>query len=593
MFALWMAELRRFRWLALGAVVLLTGALQFVDRLSDALLQPLAIYRLAAAICALLGLLLGLYQAMSYRRTSQWIALIHRPVAPRRILWALGAASGCALLLTTALPVVLMLGAHQVGSGSMPDTRHWLLPVAAWLFAMIGYVAGLYLVLAPRRYGWLAMLVAFLPAVSMAAGWHALLVQAGTMVVLAAMVTTVFKPDLDGPPRSSGGIAATAFTVAMGAWLVAAVVGDLAFQTVWIATGNDPLNGEVPRGGIVEASRADGQALMADALSLSPAPQARLWREQAVLSEVYRVDPLVADWPRRGALTNIGEIRFTDPDRRVDWTFSHDDMRFHGRAVATRRRGGVLGIGGDNAPFRQPPMVVDDGRMLTASGILAYDRESGRIDPLLMLPPGRVIASAPVLVGDAVAVMTSRDLRFHDARMLEDGDRLYPVQTAIPLPGPIGSLLWVDLIDLLDGYLAVFTYGRDINSPDATWQAVRRVDERGRVTAAGERRLTPDYPALSRFAGWWLSPALTTVRNAAVAWPSGNRPLGERRSDVPPPLIWILAAILSLLAMGAAIPLGRSRGMGWRQVVPWALVTLLTGPPMYVALWLIRPTPHS
>lgn len=593
MFALWMAELRRFRWLALGAAVLLTGALLFVDRLSDALLQPLSIYRLAGAFCALLGLALGLYQASSYRRTSQWIALIHRPIAPERLLWALGAAGGCALLLAAALPVVLMLGAHQAGSGSIPDARHWLLPVAAWLIAMIGYVAGLYLVLAPRRYGWLAMLVAFLPAVSMAAGWHALLVQAGTMIGLAAMVATVFKPDLDGPPRSSGGIAATAFAVAMGAWLVAAVVGDLAFQTVWIATGNDPLNGEVPRGGIVEASRADGQALMADALLSSPAPQARLWREQAALSEVYRVDPLTADWPRRGALTNIGEIRFTDPDRRIEWTFSHDDMRFHGRAVATRRRGGVLGIGQDNAPFRQPPMVVDDGRMLTASGILAFDRESGRVDPLLTLPPGRVIASAPVPVGDAVAVLSSRDLRFHDARMLEDGDRLYPVQAAIPLPGPVGSLMRVDLIELLDGYLAIFTYGRDINSPDATWQAVRRVDEFGRVTTAGERRLTADYPALSRFAGWWLSPALTTARNAAVAWPADDQPLGERRSDAPPPVIWTLAVILSLLAIVAAIPLGRSRGMGWRQLGPWALATLLAGPPMLVALWLIRPTPRS
>lgn len=592
MFALWMAELRRFRWLALAAAVLLTGTLLFVDRLADALLQPLAIYRLAGAVCALLGLALGVYQAASYRRTSQWIALIHRPIAPRRILLALGGAGGCALLLPASLPILLMLAAHQAGTGSVPDARHWLLPAAAWLIAMIGYLAGLYLVLAPRRYGWLAVLPAFLPAVSMAASWHALVVQAATGALLAAMVATVFKPDLDGPPRTAGAMAATTIIVAMGVWLVAAIVGDIAFQTVWIATGSDPLNGEVPRGGIVEASRADGLTLMADALAASPAPQARLWREQAALSEVYRVDPLTTDWPDRGALTNVGAVRFTDADRRIEWSFGHDDMRFHGRAIATRRRGGVLGIGGNNAPFRQPPMVVDDGRMLTASDILAFDRESGRINPLLTLPSDQVIASAPVPVGDAVAVLTSRDLRFHDARVLEDGDRLYPAQAMIPLPGPVGSLLRVDLIELLDGYLAVLTYGRDINSPDATWQAVRHVDERGRVTAVGERRLTPDYPTLSRFAGWWLSPALTTMRNAAVARPAAERPLGERRADAPPARLWILAAILAIAATVAAALIARRHGFSRRQSGTWALATLIFGPPMLAALWLIRPTPR-
>ncbi len=592
MFALWIAEIRRFRWLALAATLLLSGALLFVDRLADALLQPLSTYRLAATVCALLGLALGLYQASSYRRTSQWITLIHRPIAPVRILAALGLAGGATLMIVTILPVLLMLSAHQAGSGSAPDSRHWLLPAAAWLIGMIGYLAGLYQALAPRRYGWLAMVPAFLPAVSGAAGWQALAVQAGVMLGLAAMVATVFKPDLAGPPRTGIAMAATALAVATGAWAVGTIVGDLAFQTIWIATGTDPLNGEAPRGGIVEASRADGQALIAAALMPSKLPEARLWREQAALSEVFRIDPLTTDWPQRGALTNIGAIRFIDPDRHIEWTFRHDDMRFHGRAMATKRRSGVLGLGDGNTPLGQPPLVIDDGRFLMASGMAAFDGVSGRIDALLTLPPTHVIASSPVPVGNAVALLTNRDLRLYDARMLEDGDRLYPVQAVLPLPGPIGSLLRVDLIELLDGYLAVFTFGRDINSPDATWQAALRSDDRHRVTRIAERRLTPDYPALSRFASWWLSPSLATVRNAIVATSGDRHPLTVRRNDRPPRIIWMLALGLSLASAAAAWWHMRSRRMARSRVALWSIATLLICLPMLVALVLIRPAPR-
>lgn len=592
MFALWIAEIRRFRWLALAAGLLLTGTLLFVDRLADALLQPLSTYRLAAAVCAMLGLALGLYQASSYRRTSQWITLIHRPIAPVRILAALGLAGGATLMVVMILPVLLMLSAHQAGSGSAPDSRHWLLPGAAWLIGMIGYLAGLYLALAPRRYGWLAMIPAFLPAVSGAAGWQALAVQAAVMLGLAAMVATVFKPVLDGPPRTGVALAATALAVATGAWAVGTIVGDLAFQTIWIATGTDPLNGEAPRGGIVEASRADGQALIAAALMPSKAPQARSWREQAALSEVYRIDPLTTDWPERGALTNMGAIRFIDPDRHLEWTFRHDDMRFHGRATATKRRGGVLGLGDDNKPLGQPPLVIDDGRLLMASGMAAFDEASGRIDPLLTLPPTHVIASPPVTIGDAVALLTNRDLRLYDARMLEDGDRLYPVQAVLPLPGPVGSLMRIDLIELLDGYLAVFTFGRDINSPDATWQAVLRIDDRHRVTRIAERRLTPDYPALSRFASWWLSPSLATVREAIVATSSDRHPLTVRRNDPPPGIIWMLALGLSLASAAAAWWRARSWRMALARSASWSIATLLIGLPMLIALVLIRPAPR-
>ena len=81
---LFKAETARFlrAGLLYGAVHLLL--LAFMTRLVDPLQQPLLVYRLAATVFALTGLLLAIYQMSQHRKPGAWVYLLHRPVHPAR-----------------------------------------------------------------------------------------------------------------------------------------------------------------------------------------------------------------------------------------------------------------------------------------------------------------------------------------------------------------------------------------------------------------------------------------------------------------------------------------------------------------------------
>jgi hypothetical protein len=287
-------------------------------------------------------------------------------------------------------------------------------------------------------------------------------------------------------------------------------------------------------------------------------------------------------------------MEFDDERRNIRWTFSHDDMRFHGIAIATGASAGLLGTDDRNAMFASPPLPLGEGRLVGASGIAAFSEDDGRIHQRLSLPAGETIAGSPVKVGDAVAILSDKALRFYDARVLSDGDKLYPATSRLPLPAPPGSLIRIDLIELLDGYLVSFASGRGgVNGPQRGWQQVFRLDGNGHAMMVGRRDLIPDYPVLARFAGWWISPVLRTTREAAEGAFAGPRPLTRREPIEVPRTIHLLAIALALAsAIGAAL-LARRWRLGLGAGTAWMLATLALGPPMLAAFWLIRPEPTA
>jgi hypothetical protein len=591
MFELFKAECRRFRWLALGAAALHAGVLLFFDRVVDAIQQPLMLYQLVAGIYAVAGILFGLYQAGSYRRTNQWIMLLHRPLAPGRILLAVAGAGAAMLAVAAALPVLVLLTSHGAIGARFVDARHWLLPVAALLIALIGYLAGIYAMLGPRRYAWLALVPALLPAVSAASGWGAIAVQAIVALLLAALVASVFKPDLEETPRG-GALAGTALSVAMGAYIVAVVAGDIVFQILWIATGTHPLNSVPPKGGVVEAVRAEGGPLIEAGLAGRHDREADLWREQVKLSEVFYLPPQAARLPVRGALTNVVPIEFDDERAGVRWTFSHDDMRFHGVRLATLERAGVLGLDG-GAAFRTPPLPVAGGQLMAASQIAAFNEDDGRLHTRITLPAAETIANGPTKMGDAIGLVSDRALRIYDARVLDEGDRLHPALATIPLPAPIGGMSRIDAIELLDGYLISFTYGHGaIDGPGRAWQQVVKVDGAGHPTPVAERTLNPDFPAVSRYAPYWLSLPLKIVRDEAEGLFGQHEPLEVRMPVALPAGVIVGLALLHFLSATIAWLLARRRGLAGQVQAIWSAATLILGVPMLVAFALIRPKPQ-
>lgn len=591
MFELFKAECRRFRLWALAAGTLHLGCLLFFDRVIDPLQQPLMVYQAVAAVYAAAGVLLGVFQAATYTRTNHWIALLHRPLAPHHILLGIGGGGATMLLAAVLVPVAILLASHGLGTARFVDARHLLLGLSGGAIALIGFLAGLYLVLAPRRYGWLVLAIALIPALGMAVGWKAVLVQALVIVALALLVRSAFKPDLALPPRRPLPLAGTALAAAFGVYLTLVVVGDLVFQTLWIAAGTHPLNSAPIPGGVAEASTADSATVLDAGLAARNDRQARLWREQIRMSETFALPPTRKALPVRGELTNIAPMEFDDTRRRVRWTFSHDDMRFHGVRLADRRTAGTLA---SDTPFAAPPLPIDGGLLLAGGTVHRFDEDRGTIRQRIALPAGETIVAPPAPLGEALAVMSDRAIRFYDPRVLEEGDRTRPPFAITALPAPVGSLMRADLIELLDGYLLSLTYARGaVSGPARAWQRIVEVRDGAGARIVAERALRPDFPAASRFAPYWLSPPLQIVRETVETAGSGVMPTEAREPAPIPATVWAVAAALSLAAAAVAAGLARRRRFGLRDGTAWTLATLVLGLPMLIAFWLIRPKPMS
>jgi hypothetical protein len=286
------------------------------------------------------------------------------------------------------------------------------------------------------------------------------------------------------------------------------------------------------------------------------------------MSEAFEL-PIARMWlPARGELTNVAPPELDDRERGIHWTFSHDIMAFRGVRPADGRSVGRLDVAGG---FQAPPLVLDGNRLIAGGGVYVFEPDDGKIHRRIRLPQGEVVVASPAAVGDAVAVLGSRALHFRDRRDLDSGEVTRPPIAEVPLPGPIGDLRRLDAIELLDGYLVSFTYGRNsIDGPAASWQRIVAVDGAGRARTVAERPLRADFPLAARFRGYWVSPALQVLREAAENAGAGAVPAADRRR------------FTCRAASGSRPPCFRSwrprSPPGWRDDGDWDRATAAPGP---------------
>ncbi|WP_242112012.1 hypothetical protein [Luteimonas aquatica] len=589
---LFKAELQRFRlWAAAYALVHLL-ALGFLAKLVDLAQQPSTPYELFAAIYAATGLLLGLYQMGGYRRPNAWLNLLHGPVPHWRVATALLGACFVLLAVAVLLPLLLVALWQGTMTARVVDTRHLLLCGSGWLMAACGYLAGCYAMLANRRYGFCALLFIPLFVFGQATGAGTLIVQGAALAYLAAMVLIAFKPELSAPPRGAA-VALTAAPLTMTMWFALLLVG-FAVEFVWIAQGSHPNNRAVPiAGGEKEAENAKGAEMMAIGLRDSAAPEARLWREQAKISEIFGLSSYLRAVPVRHELTNLAPMEFDDETRRVRWVFSHDRMRFQGYGLVDKRPAGSLGVAGDR-PFPAPPLPGPDNLLVSREAVYQYDGDAGLILPRAQLPAGEVLAGyGPV--GDDMLLLSDRALYFYDLAGFSDDDVLLRPRQRVPLPGRVGDLARLDLMELLDGYLVSFTFARWGHNAEGadSFQSIVRVDAHGPAVQVARRAIGHDYPDLWRYQNWWVSPPLYAAQKAITGLFSGYVLL---RDTDPPPVprrVVLVALALMLLSMLAAIWRTAKLALSMPARVAWIVICGAFGIPALMALWLLYPPRES
>ncbi len=589
MIDLFKGELLRFRLWAAAAGVINLVVLGFLSRMVDMAQQPVFVYQVFGAVYAVAGILLGLYQMGSYRKPNQWLNLLHRPLHRLQVAGGLSAASVVLLLAAIALPIAVICVYQSTMTARVVDLRHWLLPVAAWLIAVSGYLAGAYAMVGNRRYSFAAFLLPNLFMYAQASGVAMLGVQLVVIAFLATMLAIAFKPDPAAPSRNPLATLVIALPVQLGAYFLAWMLG-FGVELFWTVGGTHPLSMPTPpKGGSIEADRADGKGMLLLGIASSREAEAALWREQIALSDVYTTYPL-RNLPRQGTMTNLSPLEFGDGDNNLFLVYSHDRARFVTRGLRDQRRIGEMGVGEEQAAFPAPTMPYGAEYLYNAQAAYQYDSGQQRIFERIRLPHGEVMASPPQPTGDNLLVLSDRAADFYPGREAMNGlDRLQPLMR-VPMPGPIGNLSRMDVVELLDGYLVSYTYTWGIWSGELQrpYQQVLRVDGKGQAREVVRRAISIDLPSAYIDRNTWLSPVLRALCLGAQDLFAAKDPLRAKPEPMSAPVLWLAGACCLLSLLGAVWLTGKqvhsTRGR-WG----WVLLCGVIGLPALASLWLMVP----
>ena len=589
MIDLFKGELLRFRLWAAAAFVANLVVLGFLSRMVDMAQQPIFVYQVFAAVYAVAGALLGMYQMGTYRKPNQWLNLLHRPLHRLQVAGALTGASATLLLLATALPIALVALYQDTMTARVVDMRHWLLPLAAWLIALTGYLAGAYAMVGNRRYSFAAFLLPNLFMYAQASGVAMLGVQCVVIAFLAAMLAIAFKPDPAAPSRNPAAVLAIALPVQLGAYFLVWMLG-YGVEVAWTVTGTHPLNMPAPpKGGTIEADRAEGKDLLLIGIENSRDPEAALWREQIALSDVYTTYPL-RNLPVQGSMTNLSPLELGDAENNLWMVYSHDRSRFVTRGLRDQRRIGEMGVGAEQAAFPAPTMPYGATYLYNAQAAYQYDGEQQRMFERIRLPAGEAMASPPEPAGDNIVVLSDRAAYFYPGREAMNGLDLLQPLLRVAMPGAVGNLSRMDVIELLDGYLVSYTYTWGVWSGELQhpYQQVLRVDGKGQTREVARRALSIDLPSIYTNRNTWLSPVLRAISLGAQDLFAATDPLRAKPEPMPAPVLW-LAAVCCLLSLLGAVWLSGKQAHASRGRWAWVLLCGVVGLPALASLWLLYP----
>ena len=598
---LFFSECRRFRNAALMFAAVHLVLQLFVNRLFDFLQLRYEPHMIALAVYMLAALAFAMVQFGTYRQSSRWLWLLHRPMERLAIFGAIAAASSALIVFAVGLPALLTVLCTDWLSTRVVDARHYLLVLELVLLAISAWLAGSYVILSERRSAIVILLLPLLLMGHLASGYVMLVPSVLCLALLVWITYQTFKPDRAAPP-SGAALVATALPLQIGFYFAMIWIVSVMYQNVQMLAGVHPLNRPLaPAGGYTESTRSEGPALFLRGLAASNDPQAAQWRRQVVLTEIANFQWSTAQYPVRHQLSNLASLGFTDTAQKIEWTFSHDAMLFKGRDMYTLQERGMLGAkgSGDSTPFAAVPLLADENYLMLPQELLVRDTDSGAMHSLLKLRAPETLARVPMEVGDLWYVITNQRLIAFAKPAPATAAPMLQERYSIALPEAFSSLDRIDVATLLDGAMVSFSAGRGMNGgAGAAHQVIMLVDAAGKSREVARRQLAHDFPALFEHHDWWLSPVLHQVLALPEALldkgyilDQGKSRYSNRLERSRPASVWSAALLAcSLSALG---------GWYWLRRVPvslarkggWLASCLLLGPPALACLMVLQARP--
>lgn len=590
---LFFSEWRRFsRWalvFAVGQLVLLF----LVARASNPLDWSYEDQAALLVLFMLEGFLLAMVQIGGYRKPSQWLWLIHRPLPMRHIFLAMLLAATALLACALLLPALIWLAATDGFSSRIVDVRHYVSLLHLLAFAVMAWLCGTLMLLSRSRFVLLTLVLPLAFAAQLISVWWLFVPVLICLGWLLLITLHAFRADRAVPPERHLVMLATALPLQLGFLLIGFHFGKELIELADYLRAPPRRDQMVLEGELPDLEREASVGMLLRGLSASKDDRTLSWREQLPLMPVKTLWPMLERFPVRHQFGNLASF-WWDQQRGIEWQFSHDDMRFHGRDP---RRDEIVGVWGQDGraqasamrPYDSVPLLE-----LTATRWFGSDAQTQQQATLLQLDAGERFISRPESALDRLWILSNRALRVFHPRAANASPLQPPVADwTLPLPDDVTRLAQVDVAGLLDGWLVSLFYFDAYERFYAPWQQVLLVHPDGRVEVLVARQPIDDVRILTGSGGspllpqeaWWLSPLLHGFAAHVDA-------LFDRGLTRPPQVQWWPEARQLWLPAGLLMLLSVVLAAWWLRTAPvtparrrlWLSICLLVGLPALFSL---------
>ncbi len=597
---LFRSEWRRFRRLSMIVALGHGLALLLLSRVVDVPQLGYEDQGVMLAVYMLLGLALALLQVGSYRRTSRWLWLIHRPLPPARIFAALALSALTQLSVAVLAPLLVFLIATDAITTHVIDSCHYVAVFHALAFAMMAWLAGAHACTSRHKAAVAVLLAPLMLALHLASVWWLLLPVLACLAWLVFVARNSFRADRDAPIARHSVLLLTALPLQLAFFLLVFHLSKTGLALVDLL-GRSPGRTVLTTDTDIDVDaylRSLRQASLARGLEGSRDPRAAVWREQLPLLEVAGLSPDIGRFPVRHQFGNVTQP-WWDDKRNIKWTFSHDRMQFHGRDPTSGDTRGWWGTGGISEPqasFAEVPALG-----MTRTMLYDIDDESQSQHELVRLPAGEWFVGRPVRALDRVLLLTNqRLLAYRKDREALSAFAPPKLDWQLPLAKGEPTPLHVDIVELLDGWLVSLFYSdarefEGFESFTSPWEQVVYIDADGQATVVGERRDIRNHrvsfvgSVTVPVASWWVSPPLYALAHLPDLLDTGltQPPRFELLPRVP--LFYPLALALMLVSLAAGYVWLRGTQVGTARRILWLVSCMLLGVPALLSLICLEP----
>jgi hypothetical protein len=597
--SLFLCECRRFARWALALAVAHLIAVFLLGRVTSPLQWRVDDQLALIFLFMLYGFVFAIVQVGGYRRPSQWLWLIHRPVALRTIFTALFASAAALLATALLLPLLIWLVATDVFTSQVVDSRDYMAILHLLSFGLMAWLVGALTLLSRSKFVLLTLTLPVVFGAQMISVWWLCVPVSICLAWLFVIAQNAFRADRDAPIERETVLVLTALPIQVGVFLLAFHVGKASIEAAKYLRSPPHQSDVITEDEAADMPPSDLPSLLAKGLVLSSDARAGSWLEQLPLVPTASFQPVLAQFPVRHQFGNIVPS-WWDEKRGIEWTFSHDSMRFEGRDPRTGAAKGGWGTQGvasgqtAASPYEQIPL---DGQ--TRDRLYAIDIDRQRQHEVVRLPPGEWFVAAPLDALDHLFLLSNRVLRAYVPAGPDAPRSTAPTLAwEVVLPEEAARLANVDIAQLLDGWLVSLFYFDEHNRLYSPWQQIIFVDPNGATSVVAGRKGVEDVRIVTGVGGsamfpteaWWLSPILHgLMAHADVAF--------DRGLTRPPVVewwprdrkLWITASSLLLLSMALAYLWLRGSKASSRRRRLWLILCGILGMPAVASLIILEP----